>query len=321
MGRPGCRRGSALAWAQRGRWRLWRRADGRARTRHWKNSGWDGSGEATRPELGHVKDPQTPKSSPCPDIAFLLHPEPGLAVVGGESPAGSPWPLEPIVPALAPNLPTLDPRLLGLPQAQRTQGLSPGSEGYGQDAGPLALPRAVVKTLPKRPHQPSGATLSWGGKGQRGLRLAALRGWVLSWLQRTVSTAWAIRAAGGAPPSETEGTLTVPSHRHHSGLASAFRSECTPRAGAADVGHKGPREQGQWVGAQCLCVCQVLSSHPRGALLSTRCWALAPPQLGVSLRPLYGGSEALAPSCWKAVGLVGTPPAPPDQLPPGSSAC
>lgn len=162
------------AWAQGGRWRLWRRADGRARTRHWENSSWDGAGEATRPELGHEKDPQTPKSSPWPDIAFLLHPEPGLAVVGGESPAESPWPLEPTVPPLAPNLSTLDPRLLGLSQAQQPHGLS-----HGQEAGPLAFPRAVVKTLPKMPHQPSGTLLSWGGKGQRGLGLAAMRGWGL----------------------------------------------------------------------------------------------------------------------------------------------
>lgn len=96
-------------------------------------------------------------------------------MVGGESPAESPWPLEPTVPPLAPNLPTLDPRLPGLSQAQRTQGLL----SHGQEAGPLAFPRAVVKTLPKMPHQPLGAPLSWGGKGQRGLRLAAMRGWGL----------------------------------------------------------------------------------------------------------------------------------------------
>lgn len=77
-------------------------------------------------------------------------------------------------PPSGPKPATLGPRLLGLSQAQRTQGLS-----HGQEAGPLAFPRAVVKTLPKMPHQPSGTPLSWGGKGQRGLRLAAMRGWGL----------------------------------------------------------------------------------------------------------------------------------------------
>lgn len=275
----------------------------------------------------------TPKSFPCPDIAFPLHPKPGLAMVGSKRPARSPGPLEPAVLPLAPG--PKPPRLL---QARRTQSLSPGSERHGREASRLALTRVAVETFLQVPHL--SVPLSWTGEGRKGAvcRRAGCYeemgpvnscqgpGVVLNWLRSTVSKDWATRGSWGGSHLRNGGGSPCPFHLCRSGLASAFRNECPQGRG-----------QGHRMGAQRFRVCQVPRAHPGGALLSTVCWAVAPPHPGVSLWSLGRGGEALAPragrqwpgldpSCLsptcRLLGPSGCcPPSSPPPLTPVSPAC
>lgn len=237
-------------------------------------------------------------------------------MVGGKRPARSPCPLEPTVLPLAPNPPAPGPKLLRLLQAQWMHSLSPGSERHGQEASLLAVTRVVVETLLKVPHQLSGAPSPGQGKASRGT------GCSRTGCYEEMGPVNSCQGPGVRPLLAAEdsvqglgytGQRGVPPQKLR-GLAQSF-SPASCRAGLClqERVHPQGRGQGHRTGGQCFCMCQVPSSHPRGALLSTVCWALAPPHPGVSLWPRYRGSEALAPRAERQWAWLG--PFLPRQLP------